>query len=649
MNKLTKLYLLIKELGISDVLSYGIYTGRLRCGIIRKQTPENGYSLLDLSAKQFESQITVYSANWKSFTGQANLSRHLDEAELILSDQFRPFGGNPVPIVLNPTDSAVRHWTNYSNEVNGMDIKKIWEPARFTWALELARGYALTNNEEYAAYFWSKVAEFLNTNPVNCGPNWASAQEVALRAINWILALGAFENSSESTSDRLNGITQSLWQHGCRILPTLDYARSQNNNHILSEALGLVIIGDYLNTITPKAVDWIKAGELEFEHALLKQIDEDGTYSQHSSNYHRMMLQLSLIYCNHLAKTGRASADAVKQRLAAASRWMIAQLDEYSGKIPNLGHNDGSLVLPFGATEYRDYRPTAQAASLAFLGNPCLPSGKWDELATWLGLDLQKTEPQKIDSPAVHKIQFGRIWGTLRGVEFHGRPAHADQLHVDLWWDGVNIARDAGTYSYNDPAPWQNALDSTRVHNTITIDELDQMTRVSRFLWLDQAQSSWKSHPSSATQLQASHDGYRKIGYRHTRTLVMKPEAGFNVEDTLLNLRQDQKQHLFTLHWLLPDWKWEFKNDIFSLNDGIHLIQIHVHAVKMEGNASIQSQDISLIRGGKTLSGTRQDPILGWESDTYAEKHPALSLSYTFQSSGSITIITDWKLIHDVK
>ena len=52
-----------------------------------------------------------------------------------------------------------------------------------------------------------------------------------------------------------------------------------------------------------------------------------------------------------------------------------------------------------------------------------------------------------------------------------------DQLHFDLWWHGINVAQDAGTYLYNGEPPWDNPLVSTRVHNTITIDGRDQMTR----------------------------------------------------------------------------------------------------------------------------------------------------------------------------
>jgi len=171
-----------------------------------------------------------------------------------------------------------------------------------------------------------------------------------------------------------------------RILPTLAYARSQHNNHLLSEALGLVLGGEFLKGVDSRADSWIELGIREFEGAVLNQVDIAGNYSQHSANYHRMMLQLALLYHAYLDRSGAKPPVNVNERLLLATRWLIAQMDVTSGHLPNLGHNDGTLLLPFGCVDYRDYQPTAQAAAIAFLGNPCLPAGPWDELSNWLGL-----------------------------------------------------------------------------------------------------------------------------------------------------------------------------------------------------------------------------------------------------------------------
>ncbi len=643
LNKLNELYLITKEIGFTDLFFYAFYQFQLHTGKIRNRTPLEGYPSINIPPDH-QPCLDLFSSNWNKVHEENTWSLFQLSSILPNSGSFRPFGGISIPLTLNPPLHQLRHWTEYSNTIDTIDIKKVWEPARFSWAIDLAHTFSINNNGNDAEFFWNKVEEFTSSNPVNCGPNWVSAQEVALRLIAWIIALGAIKDATATTPQRVIKITDHIWQHARRILPTLNYARSQNNNHILSEALGLVFAGDFLQTVTPKAVKLLKKGESEFEQSLLKQIEEDGTYSQHSANYHRMMLQLTLLYDTHLRKNGRKLPAKVKQRLAMATRWLIAQMDSTSGRLPNLGHNDGSLILSLGCREYRDYRPTAQAASLAFLGEPCLPPGPWDLLATWLELAPPNKDLFLLQatSPAIRKVQHGSMWGTLRGVKFHGRPAHVDQLHVDLWWEGINIARDAGTFSYNDPNPWQNALDSTRVHNTVTIDSNDQMTRVGRFLWLDQANAIWES-TADPNRISAKHDGYRKIGYVHKRSLELIPNSSFVVTDLLEAHKKDLREHTFTLHWLLPDWKWKFENENLFLNQNNRNILIHIRAGKEQGHSNIEPVDVSLIRGGQTLLGLRQDPILGWESDTYGEKHAALSYSLFFKTAGSIQITTEWK------
>ena len=56
---------------------------------------------------------------------------------------------------------------------------------------------------------------------------------------------------------------------------------------------------------------------------------------------------------------------------------------------------------------------------------------------------------------------------------------------MDLWWRGLNIAQDAGTYLYNADPPWDNSLTTALVHNTVTVNGRDQFTRAGRFLYLD--------------------------------------------------------------------------------------------------------------------------------------------------------------------
>ena len=137
--------------------------------------------------------------------------------------------------------------------------------------------------------------------------------------------------------------------------------------------------------------------------------------------------------------------------------------------MPNLGGNDGAYILPLSASPIEDYRPVAQAAGQAFLNHTPLPPGPWDEMTLWLGGTPANPDEFEENStvPDLLCLKGERSWGYLRAATFSHRPAHADQLHLDIWWRGMNIATDPGVFRYNGAPPWHNPLDTTAFHNTI--------------------------------------------------------------------------------------------------------------------------------------------------------------------------------------
>ena len=70
-----------------------------------------------------------------------------------------------------------------------------------------------------------------------------SSQEAALRILAFSFGVQLFKNSSHSNETRIHSINQTIFEHAKRIPPTLIYAQSQNNNHLLSEAAGLYTAG----------------------------------------------------------------------------------------------------------------------------------------------------------------------------------------------------------------------------------------------------------------------------------------------------------------------------------------------------------------------------------------------------------------------
>ena len=164
----------------------------------------------------------------------------------------------------------------------------------------------------------------------------------------------------------------------------------------------------------------------------------------------------------------------------------------------------------------RDFRPIVQLAW--YVTHQKRLFDNLDEDLRWLfGASAVESVKDTIQQQPAFAAPRGGYY-TLRGAEswlmvrcatYKARPHHADQLHVDFWWRGVNLCCDAGSYLYNGAPPWENGLAATAVHNTISVDGLDQMTPYSHFLWLDWSHGHVEHH--GADLFDGWHDGYHRL------------------------------------------------------------------------------------------------------------------------------------------
>lgn len=218
----------ICELGFRQAFWYGIHKAGIYSGLTRKQLPMGGFS---------NGMDNFLCNGWKHIPAPAQLADvlgdHQDalsqQANEIVSGRVRLFGAAPVDLALIP-DQPLLHALDYGDRVEKKDIKFVWEPARFGWVFPLGRAYTLTKNPLYADAFWSRFEEFVEHNPLNAGPNWTSAQEVALRMGGWLFAASVFQDAPSSTVQRMNTLAVWLYAHAARIPPTVNYARAQNKD-----------------------------------------------------------------------------------------------------------------------------------------------------------------------------------------------------------------------------------------------------------------------------------------------------------------------------------------------------------------------------------------------------------------------------------
>ena len=626
LKRITLKFKTLLQLGFKQSAHYVIYQLGLRSGYFTLVTPAIPVSqLTDNQLLEPNWFLNLPDREALRQTNTAQLNGMYTEADEITQGKIRFFGGSLKSLNLAPVANPL-HWSAYEKgaaRVEAEDIKNIWEPARFNWAITLSKAYYLSSEERYAAAFWQYFEKFTEANPVNCGPNWSSAQEVSLRMLALVISAHMLVNAKESTQERMQALCGSIADHAQRIPLTISYAKAQNNNHLLTEAVGLYATSLFL----PKhqdASEWRRKGLRWFNQGITKQVSPDGTYAQHSTNYHRLMLVLALWIQLFLEKENNILDDTVLSRLAAAVSWLALRLDPVSGRVPNLGHNDGSNILPLSSANFDDYRPVVQAASRAFRAGPALPPGPWDDLCLWLDIPIQNgNNPPPDRGNPLDQLILGdnRDWAALRAVQFHSRPAHADQLHVDIWRKGVNIALDPGTFRYNAPPPWENGLAGTSVHNTLTINGQDQMTRAGKFLWLDWAQAQVER--CSPQEISAHHNGYRHLGLLHHRSLRPGDNGGWVIEDEILPLREVTEDCTVVVNWLLPDWPFVPKPDSITLKGPDGEVSL---SITTAGSAGAGTWDV--FKAGQSLISGETSEQLGWYSPTYGEKVPALSIQY---------------------
>lgn len=461
------------------------------------------------------------------------------EADELREGQLRLFSGRPVIVGSPPAWHrspingaewpADRHWSLIDDAQLG-DIKGVWEASRWSWAYALGRAYLRDRDPRHAELFWSWAEDWMAKNPPNVGVNWKCGQEVSFRLFAAAWALAVFADAPSTTPSRAQLLARLAHVTGVRIEAHLGYAISQDNNHGISEAVGLLTAG-VLWPELPEAPARRAKGLAVLSRLCDRLIAADGSFSQHSSNYHRVLLD-DLCWAAAVARAGNIELPANVTSAARRAADFLHALLLPDGSVVRYGADDGARVLQLTSCSYEDFRPTLAACAAAF-GSPSLPAGPWDRQVARLGFGVPSGDaapvPARLAAGGVHMRRPSvAVTVAFRApTRFRFRPSHADQLHLYVRDADGPVVEDPGTLSYNDPDRRWADLAAARFHNVPMVDDLDPMTRVSRFLWLP-----WTTcavDVDAADRVAASHRGF--AGFVVRREVVIRPGA-IRVTDT---------------------------------------------------------------------------------------------------------------------
>ncbi|MBN1345164.1 MAG: alginate lyase family protein [Phycisphaerae bacterium] len=531
------------------------------------------------------------------------------------------------------------------------DCKFVWEPNRHHHLVVLARAYRAGGDRRYASAVVEQLESWLDQNPYGMGMNWRSPLELAIRLINWVWAIDLIRESGLAGGAFRARLYDSVERHLWEI--TRKYSRgSSANNHRVGEAAGVFIAATYFNPLR-NARRWQAESRDILCEEIQAQTHADGGNREQAMGYHLFVLQFFLL-------AGIAGRKAGQD--FPSSYWSVVEkMFEFAGAMIEGGDGpamygdcDDGMVLDLGAGP-SDVRALLSVAALLFERPEFRTwAGEYGEPARWL---LGRSGQQRFgDLPAMpkdapvcsrafsetgyyllqsgHQNEADRIsvffdCGELgfRSIAAHG---HADALSLSLRAFGRDILVDPGTYDYFTYPAWREYFRSTRAHNTIVVDGVDQSVMSGPFMWAERAEArcvAWEPSEHGG-RVVGEHDGFMRLGdpVTHRRSVALDGLGReVFVEDEVVG---------------------EGDHDVmvcFHVSDGVRTDRGEgtTFVVTTDGGEVWITLDEKL--SIQVFSGS-EDPIAGWVSPGYHRKAIATSVVGTCRFRGGLRLRTQIRI-----
>ena len=389
------------------------------------------------------------------------------------------------------------------------DHKIIWELNRHQHLVTLAQAWQSTKDDRFRAEILAQWIDWQHENPYPIGINWASALEVAFRALSWLWVrhfLGDFDDD----------LLSALHLHGWYIERFLSTYFSPNT-HLLGEGVALFSIG----LLCPQIADaprWQARGWKIVLQQAETQVRPDGFHFEQSVYYHIYALDF-LGFARTLAARNALIIPASLDRTIEQMREALALLSQ-TGRPPNFGDDDGGRVI---GSPPRPVAPSPPRSA-------ALPS---------TGIYAMTAQHSQLF------IDAGPQGALTAG---HG---HADALSIQLITNGRPVLIDPGTFCY--VCPERDRFRGTAAHNTLQVDGRDQAHPNGPFAWTGIPETTvdrW--HTSETFDVFAGHhNGYHPV--IHHRWVFGLKNKFWLVRDLVTESRPLGSGHRLEINWHFLD------------------------------------------------------------------------------------------------
>lgn len=437
----------------------------------------------------------------------------LEKADKLLDNEFEIF---PEYFVnLKPVEWHTDFFSNFRWEPgtfyldydqespdNNSDVKIPRELSRSHHLITLALAFGITKDRKYLDHLEYLTWDWIENNPFMNSINWGCAMDVAIRAVNWIWAFQLIGNENLTNIGGYRNIQYCLFQHGYFIYHNLEKAEANNHNHYLGNLVGLIYLGLYFRG-SKEGNNWLEMGVKEFYREIRMQVLPSGISYERSINYNRLIVEYLTSIVVLLRKHSIEIPLDIEYRLETMFSFILNSIKP-DGNVPIIGDQDDGRLHPFGYYNNLDYSYLLSIGAILF-SNP-----EFKHFGNGFNLDCEVLfgesgkkifEMLPSTDPKLHSIAYKDAGffilrneksfmfvnnsgkGRYPELNMGGTHTHSDLLSFELCLSGVTFLVDPGSYIYSGKAVERMHFRSTKMHNTVTVDDMDQFSLRKEMLW----------------------------------------------------------------------------------------------------------------------------------------------------------------------
>ena len=455
-------------------------------------------------------------------------------AENALKHRFNSIGiwwqfGPEIDWAFNPTTQPDSKWP--------VNHEWTWQLSRHAAWLDLAHAYMATGDEKYAREFVDELRSWVRDCPVpvEAAANkplsrWRTIEAGIRMYRTWPGTFFGFLHAKAMDDDALVLMVKSFVEHA-QYLVKFHMA----GNWLTMESDGLYHVGALFPEFKDAAL-WRETGVGRLYRELDVQVYPDGVQMELAPGYHGVALDSFLGPVRLVPLSGFELPKDYLAKMERMFNYFLYSMQP-ARQTPPLNDSGASDMQPWMVTGVQffpardDFRwvasdgkegkpPSQTSYEFPYAGQFFMRSG-WDRQAAWLCMDAGP---------------FGM------GHQ------HEDNLSVILTAFGKALLVEGGVYTY-DASQWRRYVLSSRAHNVVLVDGLEQNRRKEpRETWIVKTPLAhvWKTDARQDDAEAAYAEGWGPKAeriVRHTRHVAFVKPDFFIVADTLEPL--DGKQHQY--------------------------------------------------------------------------------------------------------